>query len=117
MASLRKPNKAAQPVEIERAAPNQSEADLDGLPPQPSLGATVTLIEDQIAALRGAQDRHGEPDAFETIGDRRQAWAQGNPLAQRHADKLNDLHRDALQAGLIMLADLTSSTCRTGLLN
>ena len=95
-------NRAAQPEKIEPAAPIQSEAEsLDAATPQPELAATVELLQGQIAALRGAEDRYGEPDAVETGEDRRRNWSQSNPLAQRHADKLNDLHRDALQAGLI----------------
>jgi phage I-like protein len=103
MASLRNKPKAAPP-KIEPSAPNQSEADQEGLEaiePQPELAATVELLQGQIAALRGAETRHGEPDKVITGKDRRRDWLNSNPLAQQNLAALNSIHRDALGAGLV----------------
>ena len=95
MASLRN-KKVVQPVEIEPSALDQ-----DAGTPQPALEATVKLIQDEIADLRRAEERYGEPDAVETADDRRQAFAQSNLLAQKHAASLNEIHKQAIQAGLL----------------
>jgi hypothetical protein len=94
MASLR--NKKPAPVEIEPPALDQ-----DAGTPQPELGATAELLNAQIAELRAAQERHGEPDAVSSGEDRRREWVASNPLAQQHAAELNALHREALGAGLV----------------
>jgi hypothetical protein len=58
----------------------------------------VKTIEAQIAALRKAKEQQQE--AVEpTAEDRRREWPQNSALAHQHVAVLNDLHREALDAG------------------
>ena len=107
MASLRN-KKAAQPEKIEPAAPNLSEANtaLRRLRPnrnwrRPSSyckGKSLRCVAPRIAMVSRMRSRPAD--------DRRQHGSQSNPFAQQHAELLNDLHSDALQAGLVDAGEL-----------
>jgi hypothetical protein len=56
----------------------------------------VRVLQDQIASLRKAKEQEVVVPSAE---DRRREWLQDNPAARQHVAALNDLHREALDAG------------------
>jgi hypothetical protein len=57
----------------------------------------VRTIQAQINALRKAKEH--EPEVAPSAEDRRREWLQNNAAAHQHVAALNDLHREALDAG------------------
>jgi hypothetical protein len=67
--------------------------------PAPTDGSEVAAeyLREQMGAMQ--RETEQEPPAL-SADERRHQWIQATPIAQRHADKLNDLHRAALESGL-----------------
>ncbi len=60
----------------------------------------VRAIQDQIEILRRARAQERQQEAAEpTAEDRRRQWLESSSLARQHVAVLNDLHREALDAG------------------
>src|SRR5512143_1178199 len=109
MASLRKRSPDVIPTsdaalaveaEIDASPPTSIEPSPEPIAPPPQDEAALAL-QAQLDAIRAGETMQQQAQiAALAAQERRQAWVESNPLANKHYVALNDLHHAAIQSGL-----------------